>query len=79
MIRRIVQFGPLTVGLTILVTGLVFGLTDWAWRLEGSPSESYPEIFFLGIVAPVGLLVSGLGWLWARFVQRRDERKRATS
>ena len=79
MIQRIVQFGPLIVGLVILATGLVFGLTDWAWRLEGSPSESYPEIFFLGMVAPVGLFASVLGWLWARFVQRREKRKQATS
>lgn len=69
--RRIIRFGPLAIGLAILAVGLVFGLTDWAWRLGGSRSEDYPEIFFLGLVAPAGLIVSLLAGLWARSFRLR--------
>jgi hypothetical protein len=69
--RRIIRFGPLAIGLVILAVGLMFGLTDWAWRLGGSRSEDYPEIFFLGLVAPAGLIVSLLAGLWARSLRFR--------
>jgi hypothetical protein len=71
--RLLVQYGPLGLGLAILAIGLVFGLTNWAWLLEGRPSESYPEIFYLGMVAPIGLALSVIGGLWARHVTRRKK------
>lgn len=73
--RRILQFAPLAIGLVILLIGLLFGLTDWAWRLSGSPSEDYPELFFLGMVAPAGLLLTACGGLWARVFGRRATRR----
>lgn len=69
--RRVLRFGPLALGLGILFIGLLFGLTDWAWRLSGSPSEEYPELFFLGMVAPAGLVVTALGGFWAWRSSRR--------
>jgi hypothetical protein len=72
ILKALVRFGPLAVGLGVLAVGLLFGLTDWAWRLEGRPNESYPEIFFLGMVAPLGLLVSLCGWFWKRAVDKRS-------
>lgn len=67
----IVRFAPLAIGLVLAAIGLLLGLTDWAWRLEGSPSESYPEIFFLGVVAPLGLIIAALGGVWSWSFGRR--------
>jgi hypothetical protein len=72
--QAFIRFAPLSVGLTLATVGVLFGLTDWAWRLEGSPSESYPEIFFLGIVTPVGLIVAALGGIWSWAFGRRARR-----
>lgn len=73
--RRVLRFGPLVFGLGIFFLGLLFGLTDWAWRMSGSPSEEYPELFFLGMVAPGGLLLTACGGLWARFFGRHATRR----
>lgn len=56
--------------LAVLSAGVntLFGLTDAAWRLMGSPSESYPEILFIGVGMPLALaaMAGALSGLWTR-------------
>lgn len=65
---RILSGQAVLLGLAILSVGLntLFGLTPMAWKLMGSPSESYPEFFFIGVGMPLALaaLVGGISGLW---------------
>lgn len=47
-------------GIVAVIIGLIGGLTPLVWVLEGRQSESYPEVFFLGAVLPLGLLLLAL-------------------
>lgn len=54
------------VGLVAFASMATLSLTPVAWELQGRPSESYPELAFLGIGLPLSLisLAAGalLGW-----------------
>jgi len=56
--------------LAVLSAGVntLFGLTPAAWRLMGSPSESYPEFLFIGVGMPLALaaLAGAMSGLWSR-------------
>lgn len=44
--------------LIILTSMLILAGTPLAWIISGRPAESYPELLFLGIGVPVGLILT---------------------
>ena len=57
------------VGMTLVSNALAF--TPVVWYLSGSPSESYPELFFLAFFIPISLLVLLVGAIHAWMVVLR--------
>jgi hypothetical protein len=52
-----------------LAVMFLLAATPLAWILQGRPSESYPELLFLGFGVPLGLalvLLSGARLWWLR-------------
>jgi hypothetical protein len=64
---------PLWTGVAMTLISNLLAFTPVVWYLSGSPSESYPELFFLGFFIPVSLLVLLVGAIHAWVVvQRRN-------
>ncbi|PVM89772.1 hypothetical protein DDF67_11820 [Caulobacter endophyticus] len=53
------------VGLAAFALMAVLGLTPLVWQVQGRPSESYPELVFLGIGLPLGVISLTAGALLA--------------
>lgn len=53
------------VGLAAFALMAVLGLTPLAWQFQGRPSESYPELVFLGIGLPLSVIALTAGGLLA--------------
>jgi hypothetical protein len=48
----------LTFGIVLLMLMLLFGMTPVVWILTGRQSESYPELVFLFLGAPLAALIT---------------------
>ena len=48
----------LTFGILFLILMLLFGMTPIVWILTGRQSESYPELVFLFMGAPLAALIT---------------------
>ncbi len=48
----------LTFGIVLLMLMLLFGMTPIVWILTGRQSESYPELVFLFMDAPLAALIT---------------------
>jgi hypothetical protein len=64
--KMIVRYAMLAVALLVLAVMLYLSATPTYWRITGSPSEEYPEFWFLFIGSPLSFAASGFGALWAR-------------
>ena len=71
------QIGSFVAGLAAFFLMAAMGLTPLAWRLQGRPSESYPEILFLALGLPLGAIAVMAGALLAWNATNRAPSKRA--
>ncbi len=69
--RAILRFWPFWAGLILTALMLVLSFTPLAWHLSGSPSESYPELFFLVYGVPAALLITLIGVVHAWAISRK--------
>ena len=66
----------LALAIAFLLVMLTFGATPIFWILQGRPNESYPELLFLGIGLPLGVvLVAAAGTNFWSKNRKRPARK----
>lgn len=76
--KDLVRWSPALAALIAVAVMALLSFTPLAWRLEGSPDSSYPEIVFMTIGLPSALVALAAGVLAALLSQRQRPRLRLT-
>lgn len=64
-------FWPLWTGIAMMLVSNFLAFTPVIWYATGSPSESYPELFFLAFFIPISWVVLAAGAIHAWIVLGR--------
>ena len=64
-------FWPLWAGIAMTLASSLLAFTPIIWYATGSPSESYPELFFVAFFIPISLLMLLIGAIHAWIVLGR--------
>ena len=62
------RYGLVLTGIALVVVAAICATTPLLWRLQGSPPESYPELFAAAYLLPAAVVIAtaGVAWGWSR-------------
>lgn len=73
------RYWPLWISCIFLIVMVALSFTPLAWKIEGRPNESYPELFFLVYELPLALILLLESIIVARLGKHRGRLARPRS